>query len=36
MVVTAMVAMHDWVPSPERFMKDHLQGLLARIKEQGS
>lgn len=35
-VVTAMVALHDWVPSPERFMKDHLQGLLARIKEEGS
>lgn len=35
-VITAMVAMHDWVPSPEQFMKEHLQGLLARIKEQGS
>lgn len=35
-MVAAMVAMHDWVESPERFMKDHLQGLLARIKEEGS
>lgn len=35
-VVTAMVAMHDWTESPERFMKEHLQGLLARIKEEGS
>lgn len=35
-VVTAMVALHDWVPSPERYMKDHLQGLLARIREEGS
>ena len=35
-VVTAMIALHDWVPSPERFMKEHLQGLLARIKEEGS
>lgn len=35
-VVTAMVAMHDWVPSPELFMKEHLQGLLKRIKEEGS
>lgn len=35
-VVTAMVAMHDWVPSPEQFMKEHLQGLLKRIKEEGS
>lgn len=35
-VVTAMVAMHDWVPSPEQFVKEHLQALLARIKEQGS
>lgn len=35
-VITAMVALHDWVPSPEQFMKDHLQGLLERIKEEGS
>lgn len=35
-VVTAMVALHDWTESPERFMKEHLQGLLARIKEEGS
>lgn len=35
-VITAMVALHDWVDSPERFMKDHLQGLLKRIKEEGS
>lgn len=35
-VVTAMVALHDWVPSPEHFMKQHLQNLLARIKEEGS
>lgn len=35
-VITAMVALHDWVPSPELFMKEHLQGLLKRIKEEGS
>lgn len=35
-VITAMVALHDWVPSPEKFMKDRLQGLLVRIKEEGS
>ena len=35
-VITAMVAMHDWVPSPERFMDEHLDGLLKRIKEEGS
>lgn len=35
-VVTAMVALHDWTPSPEQFMKEHLQGLLKRIKEEGS
>ena len=35
-VITAMVALHDWVPSPELFMKDHLQGLLERIEEEGS
>lgn len=35
-VVTAMVALHDWTESPEQFMKEHLQGLLTRIKEEGS
>lgn len=35
-VVSAMVALHDWVPSPEQFMKEHLQVLLQRIKEEGS
>lgn len=35
-VITAMVALHDWVPSPELFMKDRLQVLLVRIKEEGS
>lgn len=35
-VITAMVALHDWVPSPELFMKDRLQVLTERIKEQGS
>lgn len=35
-VVTAMVAMHDWTDNPEQFMKEHLQGLLERIKREGS
>lgn len=35
-VVTAMVALHDWVASPSQFMEEHLQGLLTRIKEEGS
>ena len=35
-VITAMVALHDWVPSPELFMKDRLQVLLNRIKTEGS
>jgi NTP pyrophosphatase (non-canonical NTP hydrolase) len=35
-VITAMVAMHDWVPSPETYLKEQLQGLLERIKEEGS
>lgn len=35
-VVTAMVALHDWVAEPEQFMKAHLQGLLERIKKEGS
>lgn len=35
-VVTAMVALHDWVASPSQFMEEHLEGLLKRIKEEGS
>jgi NTP pyrophosphatase (non-canonical NTP hydrolase) len=35
-VITAMVALHDWVPSPEMFMKERLQTLTARIREEGS
>jgi phosphoribosyl-ATP pyrophosphohydrolase len=35
-VVTAMVALHDWVPSPEQFMQDHLRQLMTRIREEGS
>lgn len=35
-VVTAMVALHDWTDSPEQFVKEHLQGLLERIKREGS
>jgi NTP pyrophosphatase (non-canonical NTP hydrolase) len=35
-VVTAMVALHDWTDNPEQFMKEHLQGLLERIKREGS
>jgi NTP pyrophosphatase (non-canonical NTP hydrolase) len=35
-VITAMVALHDWVPSPERYMKDRLQVLMERIRTEGS
>lgn len=35
-VITAMVALHDWTDSPERFLKEHLQGLMRRISEEGS
>lgn len=35
-VITAMVALHDWVPSPERFMKERLQVLTERIRNEGS
>lgn len=35
-VITAMVALHDWVPSPERYMDLRLRELLTRIKEEGS
>lgn len=35
-VVTAMVALHDWVESPELFMEERLEVLLKRIEEEGS
>lgn len=35
-VITAMVALHDWVPSPERFMKERLRVLTERIRNEGS
>lgn len=35
-VITAMVAMHDWTDNPEEFMKGHLQGLQERIEREGS
>jgi hypothetical protein len=35
-VITAMVALHDWVPSPERFVKEQLQVLTDRIRREGS
>ena len=35
-VITAMVALHDWVDNPERHLKDKLQTLSARIKKDGS
>lgn len=35
-VITAMVALHDWVPSPEQYMKERLQVLTERIRNEGS
>jgi hypothetical protein len=35
-VITAMVALHDWVPSPTLFMEGRLSELLVRIKREGS
>lgn len=35
-VIAAMVALHDWVPYPNTFMREQLEGLLKRIKEEGS
>jgi hypothetical protein len=35
-VITAMVALHDWVPSPDLLMKERLEALQARIEEEGS
>lgn len=35
-VVTAMVALHDWTEEPSRFVVKHVEDLLERIKEEGS
>lgn len=35
-VIAAMVALHDWVPSPEQFLKSRLRELMKRINEEGS
>jgi NTP pyrophosphatase (non-canonical NTP hydrolase) len=35
-VITAMVALHDWTDSPETLLKAQLQGLQERIKREGS
>ena len=35
-VITAMVALHDWVPSPTLFMEERLAVLTERIKQEGS
>lgn len=35
-VITAMVALHDWTDSPELFLKEHLQVLKERISKEGS
>ena len=35
-VITAMVALHDWTDDPERFLEEHLRKLKERISEEGS
>jgi NTP pyrophosphatase (non-canonical NTP hydrolase) len=35
-VITAMVAMYDWVDDPEQHLEDKLQTLMARIEKDGS
>lgn len=35
-VVTAMVALHDWTDSPEALLKDRLQALKVRFETEGS
>lgn len=35
-VITAMVALHDWVPSPHLFMEERLRELAERIRTEGS
>lgn len=35
-IITAMVALHDWNAHPESLLKVQLQGLQERIKREGS
>lgn len=35
-VITAMVALHDWTDSPEALLKAKLQALKIRMEEEGS
>lgn len=35
-VITAMVALHDWADQPEALLKAKLQGLRRRFEEEGS
>lgn len=35
-IITAMVALHDWVDQPELFLEAHLLGVSERVKEVGS
>lgn len=35
-VISAMVALHDWTGSPETLLKAQLQVLVERIKREGS
>jgi hypothetical protein len=35
-IVTAQVALRDWTEEPELFLKAHLQGLVERVRRDGS
>lgn len=35
-VITAMVALHDWVDRPEEYLKARQAGLVERVKKEGS
>jgi NTP pyrophosphatase (non-canonical NTP hydrolase) len=35
-VITAMVALHDWVPSPTLYLRERMNELDQRIEQEGS
>jgi hypothetical protein len=35
-IVTARVALQDWVDDPERFLELHVQGVASRVRKDGS
>ena len=35
-IITAHVALHDWVENPEEYFRNHLEKIQKRVKEKGS